>query len=61
MKYDLVGIDGNAFSIMGYVVRAMKKEKRSIEEQKSYQAKAMSGDYDNLLSESVKKIDELNK
>ena len=25
MKYDLVGIDGNAFSIMGYVVRAMSE------------------------------------
>jgi hypothetical protein len=61
MKYDLVGVDGNAFSIMAYVVNAMRKEKRPVEEQKSYQKRAMSGNYDNLLSESVKMIDELNK
>jgi hypothetical protein len=61
MKYNLVGVDGNAFSIMGYVINAMKKEKRSTEEQKSYQKRAMSGNYDNLLFESVKIIDELNK
>jgi hypothetical protein len=23
MKYDLVGVDGNTFSVMGYVLRAM--------------------------------------
>lgn len=25
-KYSLIGVDGNAFSIMGYVRRAMKDE-----------------------------------
>ena len=26
MKYDLVGVDGNAFSIMGYTSNALKRE-----------------------------------
>jgi hypothetical protein len=60
MKYDLVGVDGNAYSVMGYVVRAMRNEHLSIEEQNNYKTQAMSGDYDNLLIESVKMIDKLN-
>ena len=27
MKYDLVGVDGNAFAVMGYVLKAMKEWK----------------------------------
>ena len=29
MKYDLVGVDGNAFAVMGYVLKAMKECKMS--------------------------------
>lgn len=39
-KYDLIGIDGNAFSIMGYVVSCMKKEKMSKDKIDDYLAKA---------------------
>ena len=48
MKYDLVGIDGNAFSIMGYVSRALKNEGFGdlVDE---YCKDAMSDDYDHLL------------
>ena len=46
----LIGEDGNAFAIMGKVVRAMKTAGYSQDEIKDYQAKAMSGDYDNLLA-----------
>lgn len=48
-KYDLVGVDGNAFSIMGYTRRALKNEglDNLIEEM---QAKATSGDYWNLIA-----------
>ena len=28
-KYNLVGIDGNAYSVMGYVIQAMKRERFS--------------------------------
>lgn len=27
--YDLVGVDGNAYSVMGYVTRAMRERKKS--------------------------------
>lgn len=61
MKYDLVGIDGNAFSVMGYVVSAMRECGFNKEEQNEYQKRAMSGDYDNLLCESVQMIDKCNE
>ena len=61
MKYDLVGVDGNAFAVMGYVLKAMKECKMSKEEQSDYQTKAMSGDYNNLLAVSVETIDLCNE
>ena len=61
MKYDLVGVDGNAFAVMGYVLRAMKECKMSKGEQLYYQTKAMSSDYNNLLSVSMEMIDKCNE
>ena len=61
MKYDLVGVDGNAFAVMGYILKAMKECKMSKEEQSDYQSKAMSGDYNNLLAVSIEMIDKCNK
>ena len=61
MKYDLVSVDGNAFAVMGYVLKAMKECKMSKEEQSDYQTKAMSSDYDNLLAVSVEMIDKCNE
>ena len=61
MKYDLVSVDGNAFAIMGYVLKAMKECKMSKEEQSDYQTKAMSGDYNNLLAVSIEMIDKCNE
>ena len=45
----LVGIDGNAFMIMGTVTKALRSAGFSKEEIVQYQSEAMSGDYDNLL------------
>lgn len=59
-KYNLVGINGNAFSIMGYVTKAMRKEGKLEEEINAYREEAMSSDYNNLLCESMDIIDELN-
>lgn len=59
--YDLVGVDGNAYSIMAYVVKAMRKEGKSEEEINSYYKKATSKDYRHLLYISIKIIDELNE
>ena len=61
MKYDLVGVDGNAFAIMGYVLKAMKECKMSKGEQLYYQIKATSSDYDNLLAVSIGMIDLCNE
>ena len=61
MKYDLVGIDGNAFSVMSYVDKAMFEQGFTKAERTDYQKRAMSGDYDNLLCVSVEMIDKCNE
>lgn len=61
MKYTLVGIDGNAFAVMGYVRDAMRKEGCSLEEQKAYTEDAMSGNYSHLLYVSMNMIEKLNE
>lgn len=61
MKYTLVGIDGNAFAVMGYVRDAMRKEGCSLEEQKAYTEDAMRGDYSHLLYVSMNMIEKLNE
>lgn len=59
MKYDLIGVDGNAFSVMGYTARALKREglRDLVDEMRE---KAMSGDYDNLLCVCMEYIDKAN-
>ena len=59
-KYNLVGIDGNAYSVMGYVIQAMKREGFSKSEIDDYQADAKSGDYNHLLSVSAEMIEKCN-
>ncbi len=59
--YDLVGVDGNAYSIMGYTQRAMKEvgfEKSDIEQMHK---DATSGDYNNLICVCVDWIDKCNE
>ncbi|MCK5616973.1 hypothetical protein KAR91_84710 [Candidatus Pacearchaeota archaeon] len=46
----IVGEDGNAFSILGTTMRALKRGKASMEDIASFQEEAMSGDYDHLLA-----------
>ena len=73
-KFDLVGVDGNAFSIMGYVNNAMReafykarKEQNELA-MEAYNQKArdawckdmMSGNYDRLLALSCAKIEQIN-
>ena len=60
MKYDLVGIDGNAYSVMAYVARAMEREGKSKEEIEAYYKDAKSSDYNHLLAVSFDMIDKLN-
>lgn len=59
MKYSLVGVDGNAFGIMGYTSRALKNEGlRDLVA--DMQSEAMSGDYDNLIQVCLKYLDIAN-
>ena len=59
-KYDLVGVDGNAFSVMGYVAKALKREglRDKVDEMRK---KAMSGDYNHLLVTCMDYLDMANK
>ena len=60
MEYSLVGVDSDAFCVMGYVTKALKKEGRSQQVADEYRKKAMDGDYQNLLRVSMKEINKLN-
>lgn len=60
-EYTLVGVNGNAFAIMGYVSNAMRECKFTRQEIDEYRKKAMSGNYDNLLAVSLDYIDRCNE
>lgn len=60
-KYNLVGIDGNAFFIMGYVMNAMKECKFSKTDIDSYYKEATSSDYYHLIYVSAQMIDKCNE
>jgi len=51
---ELTDIDGNAFSIMGATTKALSRAGISKEEQNEYFAEATSGDYDHLISTTLK-------
>jgi len=57
VKVQLSGEDGNAFSILARVSKAMKHAGISREEIKGYTDKAMSGDYDNLLQVTMQWVE----
>lgn len=59
-EYTLVGVNGNAYSILGYVKQAMKQEGYSSEEISDYMDEATKIDYDNLVSKSIDKLHEIN-
>lgn len=60
MKYDLCGVDGNAYAILGYTSRALKHEGlRHLVNQ--MHKEAMSGDYDHLVVTCMKYLDKANK
>jgi hypothetical protein len=45
----LVGEDGNAFAIMGRVIRVLRRNHVPHSEIEEFKTMCMSGDYDNLL------------
>lgn len=59
-KYSLVGVDGNAYFIMGYVSKALKREGLSDLVDK-YIEEATSSDYHHLVFVSCEYIDMANR
>lgn len=57
VKVQLVGMDGNAFAIMGRVSCALRKAKVPQEEIDAYLEESMSDDYDNLLQTAMQWVD----
>lgn len=53
----LTGEDGNAFSILGRVIRALKRGKVPQEEIEVFKKEATSGDYDHLLVTCMQWVD----
>lgn len=60
-KYNLVGIDGNAYSVMGYVRSAMKEQGFTKAEIEEYTKDAMSDDYNHLLCVSMDAVEKCNE
>lgn len=59
-KYCLVGVDGNAFSIMGYTARALRREGLADLIDKMHE-EATSGDYNHLIAVCDEYIDKANE
>lgn len=59
--FSLVGVDGNAFSVMAYTSNAMKAAGYTQDEIREYKQLAMSGDYDQLLVLSMEWVDKCNE
>ena len=60
-KYSLIGVDGNAFCVMGYVAKAMKREHKTQEEINCYIKDAESSNYNHLIQVSIDMLEKLNK
>ena len=59
--YTLIGINGNAYSIMGYVRDAMDDAKMTKDDIDAYIKDATSSDYNHLLAVSCEMIDRVNE
>lgn len=54
IEVQLIGLDGNAGSIMGRVVGAMQEAGLPASERNGYRREAMSGTYDDLLRTTMR-------
>ena len=59
--YTLVGIDGNAYNIMGYVRAAMDDANMTNDDIDAYVKDATSSDYNHLVAVSCEMIDRVNE
>jgi len=60
-KYNLVGVDGNAYSLMGYTQGAMRETGFSKDEINKVMTDAKSKDYNNLIVVLDRAIQDCNK
>lgn len=60
-KYNLIGVDGNAYAIMGYVAKAMKESGFTKEEITKYYDDCRSADYNHLVMASHSMVEKCNK
>ena len=60
-KYTLVGVDGNAYAIMGYVRRCMREVGMSQKQVDAYIKDATSDNYTHLLYVSSEMVDKCNR
>ena len=56
VKVQLVGEDGNAFAIIGSVIREMRRAGLTEEQREEYRVEAMAGNYDHLLQVTMKYV-----
>ena len=54
---ELIGQDGNAFSILGLCTRELRKVGWNQEQVKAFQDEATEGDYNHLLCTATKYLD----
>ena len=59
IEVQLSGEDGNAFSIIGRVQKAMRRAGVSVEDIKIFQDDATSGDYDHVLTIAMETVNVL--
>jgi hypothetical protein len=59
IEVELIGRDGNAFMILGTVIKQTKRNKVSQEVIDQYKKEATSGDYDNLLRVTMEYVEVL--
>ena len=57
VKFELVGIDSNAFSILGTAQKAARRAGLSKDQIEEYLSEAMGGDYDNVISTTMRYFD----
>lgn len=54
----LAGEDGNAYMVMGRVMRALRRMGFTAEQVQEYKTEATKGNYDNLLAVTMEWVDE---
>lgn len=59
-KYSLVGVDGNAYAVMGYTAMALRRE-GLVDMVDEMHDRATAGDYDNLLRVCMEYVDKANE